>query len=99
MTTTKISPARESSDDEFSFTDDKKENKTRLAHTCDVNDKVLVKQAQSTKCGTDPCEGPHTIKQVNKDNGTVRLQLGKVIDTFNIRNAHPYELQSIVSHD
>ena len=68
----------------------KRENTKLTKHEYKVNDKVLVKQAQASKYGTDPYKGPYTIVQVNDNNGTVKLQLNKLIDTYNIRNIHPY---------
>jgi hypothetical protein len=37
-----------------------------------------------------PFSGPHTILQVNT-NGTVRLRIGSVTDTINIRRIEPYK--------
>jgi len=37
-----------------------------------------------------PYSGPHTILQVNT-NGTVRLRVGSVTDTINIRRIEPYK--------
>ena len=37
-----------------------------------------------------PYSGPHTILQVN-NNGTVRLQMGAVTDTVNIRRIDPHK--------
>lgn len=36
-----------------------------------------------------PFSGPYPILQVN-DNGTVRLKVNKVTDTYNIRRIKPY---------
>ena len=36
-----------------------------------------------------PYSGPHTILHVGK-NGTVRLQIGAICDTINIRRIAPY---------
>jgi len=36
-----------------------------------------------------PYSGPHPIQQVSK-NGTVRLQIGAVTETVNIRRIEPY---------
>ena len=67
----------------------KKENKTRKEHTYVVDDRVLVKQDQLTKYGTTQYKGPYTIIKVN-DNGTVRIRMGNVFDTYNIRQIKPY---------
>jgi hypothetical protein len=37
-----------------------------------------------------PYSGPHSITQVNT-NGTVRLRMGAVIDTVNIRRLTPFK--------
>jgi len=37
-----------------------------------------------------PYSGPHTILQVNT-NGTVRLRVGSVTDTINIRRIEPFK--------
>ena len=37
-----------------------------------------------------PYSGPHTIKEVFNNNGTVRMKVGHVTDTYNIRQIHPY---------
>ena len=67
-----------------------KENKTRRRHDYVVGDQVLLKNAQSTKFGTDTYGGPYTITSINTDNGTVKMSKGNVTDTFNLRNIVPY---------
>jgi len=67
-----------------------KENKSRKPYDYIVGQKVLLKNAQSTKFGTDTYGGPYTITQVHSDNGTVEMIKGNVRDTFNIRNIVPY---------
>ena len=37
-----------------------------------------------------PFEGPYEIKKVN-DNETVRMQVGNITDTYNIRRLKPYQ--------
>ena len=68
----------------------RKENAKRRPHTYQVNDRVLVKDAQKLKYGTDSYHGPYSITEVH-DNGTVRIQMGAVSDVYNIRNIHPYK--------
>jgi RNase H-like domain found in reverse transcriptase/Reverse transcriptase (RNA-dependent DNA polymerase)/Integrase zinc binding domain/Retroviral aspartyl protease len=68
----------------------KRENSGRIRHTYKEHDKVLYKVPTSNKFGEDPWQGPYPIIQVN-DNGTVRLQMDKVIDTVNIRNIKPFK--------
>ena len=43
-----------------------------------VGQKVLLKNAQSTKFGTDTYGGPYTITNVYSDNGTVKMTKGNV---------------------
>ena len=66
-----------------------RENAKRLEHKYRRGDKVLYKIKTSSKYGEDPYEGPYKILQVN-DNGTVRLKMGAVTDTVNIRLIKPY---------
>jgi hypothetical protein len=68
----------------------KRENASRIMHKYKTNDKVLYKNLMDSKFSEDPWKGPYQIITVN-DNGTVRLQMGKVIDTINIRNIKPYK--------
>ena len=67
----------------------KKENASRIIHHYQVNDKVLHKNVMDSKFSEDPWKGPYTITKVN-DNGTVKLIMGKVTDTVNIRNIKPF---------
>ena len=59
-----------------------KENKKRTPHTYNVGDKALMIRHDACKYER-PYEGPYKIRQVN-DNGTVKIKMGKVIDTVNI---------------
>lgn len=67
-----------------------RENSSRIKHTYNVNDKVLYKNIMDSKFSDDPWKGPFIIAKVN-DNGTVRLKMGKVKDTVNIRNIKPFK--------
>jgi hypothetical protein len=67
----------------------KHKNKTRIPHTYQVNDKVMLRKGTEYKYES-PYSGPHTILQVNT-NGTVRLRVGSVTDTINIRRIEPYK--------
>ena len=67
----------------------RKENAKRRPYLYRVHDRVLVKDAQKLKYGTDSYHGPYPITQVH-DNGTVRIQMGAISDVYNIRNIHPY---------
>ena len=55
-----------------------------------VNDEVLFREIEKAKYGSNPWMGPYTICQV-KDNGTVAIQKGPVIETVNIRLIKPYK--------
>jgi hypothetical protein len=66
----------------------KNENKSRIPHNYHVNDKVMLRKGTEYKYES-PFSGPHQILQVNT-NGTVRLQVGSVTDTINIRRIQPY---------
>ena len=57
-------------------------NKKRTPHVCNVGDKVIMVRHNVHKYER-PYEGPCKIHQVN-DNGTVKIKMGKVIDTANI---------------
>jgi len=65
------------------------ENRTRREYDYSVRDKVLIKDAESTKYSKPPWQGPYVITQVN-DNGTVRIRKGSVTDTVNIRQIKPF---------
>ena len=67
----------------------KRENAKRLQHTYQIGDRVLIKQAQNTKYGSDAYDGPHTVVQVNS-NGTLRIREGRTTDTYNLRQVVPY---------
>ena len=72
------------------------ENKTRIPHTYSVGDQVLLRRGTENKYET-PYSGPHTILQVN-DNGTVRMKVKAVTDTYNIRRLTPYVSPTDPSH-
>jgi hypothetical protein len=66
----------------------KRENKSRRAHTHSLGDKMLVKARKKSKHELE-CDGPCEITQVN-DNGTVRFQKEIVNDAMNIRRIKPF---------
>ena len=70
----------------------KRENATRLPHTYNPGDKVMVKENPHRKLEGERWSGPLTVTQVN-DNGTVQLSKatngGAVLQTWNIRNVKP----------
>jgi hypothetical protein len=66
-----------------------RENSKCLPHTYRVGDKVLLERNQPNKLER-PYEGPYLVQQVNT-NGTLRLKMGAVTDTVNIRQIVPYK--------
>jgi hypothetical protein len=73
----------------------KNENKSRIPHTYQINDKVMLRKGTEHKYES-PYSGPHTILKVNT-NGTVRLRVGSVTDTINIRRIEPYKATATAS--
>ena len=65
------------------------ENKKRVPHTYQVNDKVMLREGTENKYEA-PFGGPHRILKVNR-NGTARLRVGSVTDTINIQRIEPYK--------
>lgn len=65
------------------------ENKKRIPHTYSIGDRVMLRKGSENKY-EQPYSGPHSILQVNT-NGTVRLQMGAITDTINIRRIDPYK--------
>ena len=72
------------------------ENAKRKPHTYQVGDRVMLRKGTENKY-EQPYSGPHSILQVNK-NGTVRLQMGAVTDTINIRRIEPYKAPPVSIH-
>ena len=66
------------------------ENKTRRVYRYHVGQKVMVRNEQSRKYGTNPYSGPYEIVYIN-NNGSICIRKGAVQQTYNIRNLHPYE--------
>ena len=66
-----------------------RENKSRWPYEYQVNDEVMVKMDQTSKYGTNAYKGPYKVSKIN-DNGTVHLEMGNIVDTYNIRNIKPY---------
>jgi len=65
-----------------------RENSKRVQHVYKVGDKVLLNRGTENKYES-PYQGPFDITQVN-DNGTVRLKVNSVEDTYNIRRIIPF---------
>ena len=66
----------------------KAENAKCIDHQYKEGDLVLLLQGTENKYEA-PYKGPYCIQQVY-DNGTVRLKVGAVKDTINIRRLIPY---------
>ena len=67
-----------------------RENAKRVPHTYKVGDKVLVSADARDKFSTTPYQGPYVVQEVRK-NGTLRVKIGAVTDTINIRRIHPFK--------
>jgi hypothetical protein len=69
----------------------KRENAKRINYNYRPGQKVLLTTdwTKASKYGENPYDGPYDIVKVN-DNGTVRLKMGSVTDTINIRRIKPY---------
>ena len=72
------------------------ENKKRIFHEYKVGDKVLLHRGTENKYET-PYQGPFEVLKVN-DNGTVRLMINSVEDTYNIRRLAPYHESTDQDH-
>jgi hypothetical protein len=68
------------------------ENSKRIPHQYRIGDQVMLENHRANKY-EQPYKGPYLITQVN-ENGTVRLKMGAVTDTVNIRRIHPYRTTS-----
>jgi D-aminopeptidase len=58
------------------------ENAKRIPHTYNIGDRVLIRRGTENKYEA-PFEGPYTITKIN-DNGTVRLKVNNIEDTYKI---------------
>ena len=74
----------------------KRENSKRQQHVYRVGDKVLLNRGTENKYES-PYIGPLDIMKVN-DNGTVRLKVNAVEDTYNIRRIIPYHTAPNLDH-
>ena len=72
------------------------ENAKRIPHRYKVGDQVLLRRGTENKYET-PYAGPYTLLKVN-NNGTVRMKVKKVEDTFNIRRLTPYLGPDDINH-
>ena len=74
----------------------KRENAGRIEHTYKVGDKVLLRRGTENKYEA-PYAGPYTILKVN-NNGTVRLMVKSVEDSYNLRRLEPYHSATDPDH-
>ena len=74
----------------------KRENAGRIEHEYKVGEQVLLKRGNENKYES-PYQGPFEILKVN-DNGTVRLTVNSVTDTYNIRRLVPYLSENDIDH-
>jgi hypothetical protein len=74
----------------------KAENAKRIPHTYAVGDQVLLRRGTENKYET-PYKGPFSILKVH-DNGTVRMKVKNVEDTYNIRRLTPYLGPDAIDH-
>jgi len=73
-----------------------RENSGRIQYQYQKGEKVLLKKGTENKYET-PYMGPFEILQVN-NNGTVRLKVNSVVDTYNIRRIIPYHSEPNFHH-
>ena len=74
----------------------KRENAGRIEHNYRVGDKVRLTRGMENKYEA-PYKGPYAILRVN-DNGTVRLKVKAVEDTYNVRRLKPYHTATDPNH-
>ena len=67
-----------------------RENSKRIKYDYKKGEKVLFKEEQKSKYGSNPYSGPYTIRKVN-DNGTVILKRGTILEPINVRLLKPYK--------
>jgi hypothetical protein len=67
----------------------KRENASEKSHDYEVGDKILLKKPGNHLSRLEaPKTGPHTVAAIY-NNGTVRIQKGKVNERVNIRTLFP----------
>ena len=72
------------------------ENAKRIPHRYKVGDKVLLRRGTENKYET-PYQGPYTLLRV-MNNGTVRMKIKNVEDTYNIQRLTPYLGPNDIDH-
>ncbi len=73
-----------------------RENARRVKHVYSVGDQVLLKRGTENKYEA-PYKGPYEVIRV-LENGTVRLTVNAVTDTYNVRRLMPYHSADDVNH-
>lgn len=68
------------------------ENLKRIPYRYRIGEQVMLENHRANKY-EQPYKGPYVITKVNT-NGTVRLKMGAVTDTVNIRRIHPFKTTS-----
>ena len=66
-----------------------RENSKRRHYEYNINDQVMFKLDQMSKYCTNAYKGPFKVSKVN-DNGMVHLEMGNIVDTYNICNIKLY---------
>jgi hypothetical protein len=74
----------------------KRENAGRIQHEYKIGDKVLLRRGTENKYEA-PYAGPFEILKVN-ENGTVRLMVKSVEDSYNVRRLEPYHSETDPDH-
>ena len=74
----------------------KRENAGRIEHNYKVGDKVLLKRGNENKYEA-PYTGPYDVLKVN-ENGTVRLMVKSVEDSYNYRRLEPFHSETDPDH-
>ena len=69
-----------------------RENKKRKIHNYAVGDSVLIKTNPNKAKFDAEWEGPYPIVALH-NNGAIRYRKGRVEDSVNIRQVHPYRTQ------
>ena len=74
----------------------KRENAGRIEYEYKVGEKVLLKRGNENKYES-PYHGPYEVLEV-RDNGTVRLKVNSVTDTYNIRRLVPFITENGINY-
>ena len=75
--------------DKISCKNNINKNKTKIKHKYKMEDKILLRARTNLKYSMDAFSGPFRITKLN-NNGTVKIKMGCVEDTYNIHNIKPY---------